>query len=141
MANKPLADRIRPENLSEMVGQAHLIGKDKTLYKLIMSGNIPNMIFYGPSGTGKTTLANIAAKMSGKKLYKLNATTASVSDIKAVTAEIGSMEAQNGILLYLDEIQNFNKKHTHTPFLPLSYLKKPHKAREFWLVNIFGRNS
>ncbi len=110
MSNKPLADRIRPSTLSEMVGQRHLIGEGKTLYKLISSGNITNMIFYGPSGTGKTTLANIAALMSGKKLFKLNATNASVSDIKAITAQIGSVEAQNGILLYLDEIQNFNKK-------------------------------
>lgn len=106
----PLADRIRPETLEDVVGQRHLIGKDKVLYKLITSKNIPNMIFYGPSGTGKTTIANIAAKMSGKKLYKLNATNASVSDIKAITADLGTLEGANGVLLYLDEIQNFNKK-------------------------------
>ena len=106
----PLADRIRPETLEDVVGQRHLVGKDKVLYKLITSKNIPNMIFYGPSGTGKTTIANIAAKMSGKKLYKLNATNASVSDIKAITADLGTLEGANGVLLYLDEIQNFNKK-------------------------------
>lgn len=110
MANKPLADRIRPNKLSEMVGQSHLIGKDKALFKLISSGNITNMIFYGPSGTGKTTLANIASKLCGKKLYKLNATNASLADVKEITAQLSDEENKNGILLYLDEIQNFNKK-------------------------------
>ncbi len=106
----PLADRIRPEKLEDFVGQTHLIAPDKLLYKIIKSGNISNMIFYGPSGTGKTTMANIAAKMCNKRLYKLNATNASVSDIKAIIADVGSIGAENGILLYLDEIQNFNKK-------------------------------
>ena len=106
----PLADRIRPERLEDFVGQSHLIGPDKLLYKIIKSGKISNMIFYGPSGTGKTTMANIAAKMCNKRLYKLNATNASVSDIKAIIAEIGAIGSENGILLYLDEIQNFNKK-------------------------------
>jgi len=106
----PLADRIRPDKLEDFVGQSHLIAPDKLLYKIIMSGNISNMIFYGPSGTGKTTMANIAAKMCNKRLYKLNATNASVSDIKAIISDIGSIGSENGILLYLDEIQNFNKK-------------------------------
>ena len=107
---KPLADRIRPESLSDVVGQKHILGQGKTLQKLILSGNFPNMIFYGPSGTGKTTVANIAAKLSNKKLFKLNATTASVADIKEIASEVGTLDASNGILLYLDEIQNFNKK-------------------------------
>ncbi len=106
----PLADRIRPEKLEDFVGQKHLVEKGKLLYNLIHSGNISNMIFFGPSGTGKTTMANIAAKMSNKRLYKLNATNASVSDIKAIIADIGTLGSENGILLYLDEIQNFNKK-------------------------------
>lgn len=106
----PLADRIRPDRLEDFVGQSHLIGEDKLLYKIIKSGKISNMIFYGPSGTGKTTMANIAAKMCKKPLYKLNATNASVSDIKAIIADIGAIGSENGILLYLDEIQNFNKK-------------------------------
>lgn len=106
----PLADRIRPEKLEDFVGQSHLIAPDKLLYRIIKSGKISNMIFYGPSGTGKTTMANIAAKMCNKRLYKLNATNASVSDIKAIIAEIGAIGSENGILLYLDEIQNFNKK-------------------------------
>lgn len=108
--NRPLADRIRPQTLEDVVGQQHLISKGKVLYNLINTKNIPNMIFYGPSGTGKTTIANIAAKMSDKQLFKLNATTASVSDIKAITAELGTLSGANGVLLYLDEIQNFNKK-------------------------------
>lgn len=106
----PLADRIRPDRLEDFVGQSHLIAPDKLLYKIIKSGNISNMIFYGPSGTGKTTMANIAAKMCNKRLYKLNATNASVSDIKAIIGDIGTIGTENGILLYLDEIQNFNKK-------------------------------
>lgn len=106
----PLADRIRPERLEDFVGQQHLVAPGKLLYNLISAGNISNMIFYGPSGIGKTTLANIAANMSNKRLYKLNATNASVSDIKAVISDVGTLGSENGILLYLDEIQNFNKK-------------------------------
>jgi len=106
----PLADRIRPEALSDVVGQKHILGEGKVLYNIIQSGEIPNMIFYGPSGIGKTTVANIAAKNAKKPLYKLNATNASVSDIKAMLAEADSMLGADGVILYLDEIQNFNKK-------------------------------
>ncbi len=108
--SKPLADRLRPETLDEVVGQRHIIGEGKVLTGIAQSGTVPNMIFYGPSGTGKTTVANILAKVSGKALFKLNATTASVSDIRDVCAQTETFEGQNGILLYLDEIQNFNKK-------------------------------
>lgn len=107
---QPLADRIRPTSIDEVVGQQHLIGKGKVLRTLIESGNLPNMIFYGPSGTGKTTLARIAAERSGKTLYYINATNGSVSDIKNIVKEQNALSSPNGILLYLDEIQNFNKK-------------------------------
>ncbi len=106
----PLADRIRPDTLSDVVGQKHILGEGKILYNIIQSGEIPNMIFYGPSGIGKTTVANIAAKNAKKPLYKLNATNASVSDIKAILAEAETMLGADGVILYLDEIQNFNKK-------------------------------
>lgn len=108
--DKPLADRIRPATLEEVVGQEHLLEKGKVLYNLIQSGKTPNMIFYGPSGVGKTTVANIIAAKTGKKLYKLNATTASVADIKEIIASLDSFLAPDGVLLYLDEIQHFNKK-------------------------------
>lgn len=110
MSNTPLADRIRPASLDEVVGQQHILGKGKILSRLIASGNIPNMIFYGPSGTGKTTVANIIAANTGKRLYRLNATTASVSDIRSIVGDLDSLLTMNGVLLYLDEIQNFNKK-------------------------------
>ncbi len=106
----PLADRLRPTKLSEVVGQRHILGENKILSSIVESGNIPNMIFYGPSGTGKTTVANIIAKASNRTLYKLNATTASVADVKNICADADSLMSQNGVLLYLDEIQNFNKK-------------------------------
>lgn len=106
----PLADSMRPSTLDEVVGQKHILGKGKVLYNLIQRGNIPNMIFYGPSGTGKTTVANIIARSTGKRLYKLNATTASVSDIRQIVAELDTLFNSEGALLYLDEIQNFNKK-------------------------------
>lgn len=106
----PLADRIRPNKLDEVVGQSHLIGKGKILYEVIQGGEIPNLIFYGPSGVGKTTVANIIASKSNKKLYKLNATNCSVSDIKNIIAELDTMMTGNSVILYLDEIQNFNKR-------------------------------
>lgn len=107
---RPLADKIRPSSLDEVVGQKHLIGPNGILRRLIESQNIPNMIFYGPSGTGKTTIANIIASMTNKALYKINATTASSQDVKDIINKIGTLHAQNGILLYLDEIQYFSKK-------------------------------
>lgn len=106
----PLADRIRPKGVDEVVGQKHLIGEGKILRRIIESNEVPNMIFYGPSGVGKTTIANIIAEKTGKTLHKLNATTASVSDIKNIVSTLDSFLAMNGVLLYLDEIQNFNKK-------------------------------
>lgn len=110
MAERPLADRVRPQSLSDVVGQEHLLSEGKALKKILSSGNIPNMIFYGPSGTGKTTVANIAAQQSNKRLYKLNATTAGVGDIKSIINELDGIMGMDGVLLYLDEIQNFNKK-------------------------------
>lgn len=107
---KPLADRIRPKTLDDIVGQKHLLGKGKPLRRIIESGNIPNMIFYGSSGIGKTTVARIIADNTNLKMYKLNGTTASVSDIKEVISETETFEGYNGILLYLDEIQYLNKK-------------------------------
>ena len=108
---KPLADYIRPSALCEVVGQHHILAKDKPIYNIISSGEVPNMIFYGPSGTGKTTVANICAAMTSKKLFKLNATTASIKDIRDVAAATDDIEGRkSGVLLYLDEIQNFNKK-------------------------------
>ena len=110
MAYQPLADRMRPTNFDEVAGQAHLVGKNGILRKLAENARIPNMIFFGPPGTGKTTVANIIAKESNMQLYKLNATTASIADIKEVIQSTENMFAQNGTLLYLDEIQYFNKK-------------------------------
>ncbi len=106
----PLADRIRPETLDDIVGQQHLLGEGKALRNIIQSGTIPNLIFYGPSGTGKTTVASMIAKQTNKRLYRLNATNASISDIKDMVSELNTLAAPNGILLYLDEIQYFNKK-------------------------------
>lgn len=107
---RPLADEIRPQTLDEVVGQRHILGKDGLLRRIIDSGSIPNMIFYGPSGIGKTTVASIIAKTTNRSLYKLNATTAGISDIKNIISELDTMLAPNGVLLYLDEIQYFNKK-------------------------------
>ena len=107
---RPLADEIRPQTLDEVAGQKHLLGEGALLRRLIENGAEANLIFYGPSGTGKTTIANIIAKRTQKALYHLNATTASLQDIKAIIADVDTMMAPNGILLYLDEIQYFNKK-------------------------------
>ena len=107
---QPLADLLRPTTLDEVFGQEHILGKGAVLRRLIDSGKVPNMVFYGPSGTGKTTVANIIAKQSGRTLYKLNATTASTADIKEIVSQLDTFMAPNGVLLYLDEIQSFNKK-------------------------------
>jgi len=107
---QPLADLLRPQTLDEVFGQEHILGKGAVLRRLVDSGNIPNMIFYGPSGTGKTTVANIIAKQTNRTLYQLNATTASTADIKNIVAQLDTFMAPNGVLLYLDEIQSFNKK-------------------------------
>ena len=107
---QPLADRIRPQSLDEVLGQGHILGSDGLLRRVIDSGKIPNMVFYGPSGTGKTTVANIIAQRSGRTLRRLNATTASLADIREVMDQVGTLLAPNGVLLYLDEIQYFNKK-------------------------------
>ena len=107
---QPLADLLRPQTLDEVYGQEHILGKGAVLRRLIDSGNIPNMVFYGPSGTGKTTVANIIAKQTSRKLFQLNATTASTGDIREIVAQLDSFMAPNGVLLYLDEIQSFNKK-------------------------------
>lgn len=110
MAQNPLADRMRPKTFDEVAGQAHLVGKNGILRRLTENNRIPNMVFYGPPGTGKTTVANIIASASGMQLYRLNATTASLSDVKEVIASSDNMFSGNGTLLYLDEIQYFNKK-------------------------------
>ena len=107
---QPLAELLRPTQLDEVFGQEHILAKGAVLRRLIDSGNIPNMIFYGPSGTGKTTVANIIAKQTNRTLYQLNATTASTGDIKNIVAQLDTFMAPNGVLLYLDEIQSFNKK-------------------------------
>ena len=107
---QPLADLLRPTTLDEVYGQEHILGKNAILRRLIDSGKIPNMVFYGPSGTGKTTVANIIAKQTNRTLYKLNATTASTADIKEIVSQLDTFMAPNGVLLYLDEIQSFNKK-------------------------------
>lgn len=107
---QPLADLLRPQTLDEVYGQEHILGEGAILRRLVDSGNVPNMIFYGPSGTGKTTVAQIIAKQTNRTLYQLNATTASTSDIKNIVAQLDTFMAPNGVLLYLDEIQSFNKK-------------------------------
>ncbi|MBQ7295531.1 MAG: replication-associated recombination protein A [Clostridia bacterium] len=110
----PLADRIRPQGIEDIVGQKHLLSEGKALRNIIESGEPPNLIFYGPSGIGKTTLASIIALRTNRKFHKLNGTSASTADIKAIVAELDTLAAPNGILLYLDEIQYFNKKQQQT---------------------------
>ena len=111
---QPLADELRPRELSEVYGQDHILGEGAILRRIIESGTVPNLIFYGPSGTGKTTVANIIAEKTQRKLFKLNATTASTADIKTIVSQLDTMLAPNGVLLYLDEIQSFNKKQQQT---------------------------
>ena len=111
---QPLADALRPQELSDVCGQQHILGENGLLRRIIESGSVPNMIFYGPSGTGKTTVANLIAKKTQRKLCKLNATTASSADIKEIYAQLDTFLAPNGVLLYLDEIQYFNKKQQQT---------------------------
>ena len=111
---EPLAQKIRPQSLDEVVGQKHIIGEGKPLRNIIESGELPNLVFYGPSGVGKTTVANIIAKATNRKFCKLNGTTAGTADIKAIVAQLDTFEAINGVLLYLDEIQYFNKKQQQT---------------------------
>lgn len=110
----PLADRIRPSTIDDMIGQRHLLAKGKALRNIIESGELPNLIFYGPPGIGKTTLASIIAKQTNRKFHKLNGTSAGTADIRSIVNELDTLAAPNGILLYLDEIQYFNKKQQQT---------------------------
>ena len=110
----PLADRLRPTTLDEVVGQRHLLAPGRVLRNIVDSGYLPNMIFYGPSGVGKTTVARIIAEKAGKRLHKLNGTTASTADIKGVVEELDTFAGRNGVVLYLDEIQYLNKKQQQT---------------------------
>lgn len=110
----PLADRIRPTTIDEVCGQQHLLGQGKPLRRLFETDALPNLIFYGPSGVGKTTVANMLAKKSGRMFYKMNATTASTADIKDMLAQLDTIDGKNGVLLYLDEIQYFNKRQQQT---------------------------
>ena len=112
--NAPLADRMRPQTLSDMVGQHHLLDEGRALRRIVDGGRIPNLIFYGPSGVGKTTLARMIAERADMRLHKLNGTTASTADIKAVVSEVDTIAGMNGILLYLDEIQYFNERQQQT---------------------------
>lgn len=112
--NIPLADRFRPQTLDDIVGQKHILAEGKPLRKIIESGKIPNLIFYGPSGVGKTTLATYIAKKTNRVFKKLNGTTASTADIKEIVSQLDTFMGINGILLYLDEIQYFNKKQQQT---------------------------
>lgn len=107
---QPLAQRMRPQTLDEVVGQKHLIGENAPVRNILRSGHLPNMIFYGPSGTGKTTLAQILAAATNRRLHILNGTNASIADVRAVIGEVNTLAAPNGVLLYLDEMQYFNKK-------------------------------
>ena len=99
---QPLADQLRPKSLDEVAGQRHILGEGGVLRRIIQGGTIPNLIFYGPSGTGKTTVAEIAAARIHRPFYRLNATTASLADIKAITADVGTLLAPEGVVLYLD---------------------------------------
>lgn len=112
--DSPLADRIRPQSLDDIVGQHHLLDEGRPLRNIIEAGKIPNMVFYGPSGVGKTTLASYIAKRTNRSLRRLNGTTASTADIKNIVEELSGFDGMNGILLYLDEIQYFNKKQQQT---------------------------
>ncbi len=114
MAQAPLADRLRPQTLDDVVGQRHLLAPGRVLRRIVESGNIPNLIFYGPSGVGKTTVARIIAKSAGKELCRLNGTTASTADIKEVMERTETISGRNGVILYLDEIQYLNKKQQQT---------------------------
>ena len=112
--NTPLADALRPKSLDEVVGQRHLLGEGMVLRRLIESGHIPNLIFYGPSGVGKTTVARIIAASTGKLLRRLNGTTCGTADLKEVFDQRDTLDGRSGILLYLDEIQYLNKKQQQT---------------------------
>ncbi len=110
----PLADRLRPRTLDDVVGQSHILGENGMIRRIMSSGSIPNMIFYGPPGTGKTTVAEIMARQAGKKLFRLNGTNASTSDIREVISSLNTIDGMNGVVLYLDEIQYLNKKQQQT---------------------------
>lgn len=120
---RPLADELRPQSLDEVVGQEHILGKNGLLKRVVESGNVPNLIFYGPSGTGKTTVAEIIAKKTNRSFRKLNATSAGTADIKAIISELDTLMTPNGVLLYLDEIQYFNKKQQQSL---LEYIENGH---------------